>query len=193
MAGFGSGHDGGKEKLGVGLLRHGAHSYMRSGILPGCDKCLLGARGLCERFDKSRSDCTLGLEAQDLMMKQICSLPWIRGEHSTLVEEFCKDRVCLFLIDKWVMCVSPFKTDEKGDLDIRSILKMRWVVSNAMARLAHELGLSPAGRRELGLPLMDSDEIETVKLTAAEERFRTVPSQDSAAGDGNGHDPKKED
>jgi len=178
--------------LGIAHLRHGGFSYLRGGPMPGCDKCLLGTRGLCEKYDKTRSDCVVGLEAMDSMMAQITRLEWIRPEHSALVEEFCRDRVFLFLIDRWVMCVSPFKTDDKGDLDIRSVLKMRWVVSNSMSRLADQLGLSPRSRREMGLSLLDIDEIEAVKLTAAEERFRTAPPQDAAAGDGNGHDSKNE-
>jgi len=172
MAGFGSG-TAGKEKLGIANLRHGGFSYLRGGPMPGCDKCLLGSRGLCEKYDKTRSDCSIGLQAMDEEVSRITKLPWIRPEHGALVEEFARARIFLFLVDRWTMCVSPFKTDEKGDLDIRSILKMRWVVTNSMSRIAEQLGLTPQSRKSLGLPL--TDESEPIDLTELEKKYQSKP------------------
>ncbi len=175
MGGFGSGHIGGKENLGIAHLRHGGYSYLRGGPMPGCDRCLIGQKGQCEKYDKTRSDCVIGLQALDEEVSRITNLPWIRPEHGALVEEFARARIFLFLVDRWLMAVGPFRLGGDGDLDVRSVLKTRTTISNSMARFAEQLGLTPLSRKTLGLPLME--EAEPVDVAALEEKYRVKKDQ----------------
>ena len=120
------------------------------------------------------------------MISKIVKLPWIRAEDMALIELYVRNWVFLFIVDKWLSIVGPFRLDDKEGLSVKGVLKQRWVAENAMARLANQLGLSPEARKNLGLPL--TDEPESIDLTAIEKRFRSVPLEEAQAP-GNGRKP----
>lgn len=191
MAGFGSGHLGGKKSTSVARFSHGGYSYLRTANVPPCRVCVIGQKGGCPKYRPEAESCEIALEAQDEMISKIVKLPWIKPEDMPLIELYVRDWTFIFILDKWLSIVGPFRTDEKEGLSTKGVLKMRWVAENSLARLANQLGLSPEARKTLGLSL--AEEPDLVRLSSIEERFRTKPAGNAAGGNGKeGHDSERE-
>ena len=174
MAGFGSGVPGGKKLAGLVRLTHGGYSYLRTANVPPCSKCLIGDRGGCQKYDPKAESCAVALEAQDDMVKKIVALPWITPQDMPLIELYVRDWTFIFIIDKWLSIVGPFRDDAKEGLSTKGILKQRWVAENSLARLANLLGLSPESRKNLGLSM--TNDVDSIDLAEIEKRFETKPS-----------------
>ncbi|HAR41442.1 MAG TPA: hypothetical protein DCS07_02225 [Bdellovibrionales bacterium] len=186
MAGFGSGHPGGKQSAGVGLFKHGAYHFLRTGNTNGCKKCAIGKVGQCNKYDENSERCDLALEAQDLLIEKIRALPWITPTDMPTVELYIRNYLFCFIVDKWLSLAGSMHIDNDEGVVGAGILKQRWVAENAMLRAATALGLTPESRKNLGLPL--SEESELVKISSeAEERFRSKPVE-SVTELGNGKD-----
>lgn len=141
------------EQRRLAPITHGGYRYLRLGIAPGCHVCIFGFAGECERYKKGAKECALIDEMTGSLIEEIMTLDHIKDEDVILVEELARSKTFLWIVDKWLSRVGPFKVEalKKRILEGQPILKMRWVAANSMVRIADQLGLSPTARARLGL------------------------------------------
>lgn len=141
------------EQRRLARVTHGGYRYLRTGIAPGCNVCIFGFAGECERYEKGAKRCALIEEMTEDLIREIMALDHIKDEDVILVEELARNKTFLWIVDKWLSRVGPFKVEalKKRILEGQPILKQRWVAANTMTRLADQLGLSPTSRARLGL------------------------------------------
>lgn len=139
------------EQRELAPVTYGGYRYLRIGIAPPC--CICAFAKECEGYSEGAKRCALIEEMVEDLIREIMALPHVRDEDILLVEELARSKTFLWVIDRWLARVGPFKEEplKERRLEPQGILKQRWVAANSMARLADQLGLSPSARARLGL------------------------------------------
>ena len=141
------------EQRQLARVTHGGYRYLRVGIAPGCNVCIFGSAGECEGYEPEAKECALIEEMTGSLIEEIMALDHVKDEDVLVVEELARAKTFLWIVDKWLSRVGPFKAEalKKQILEGQPILKQRWVAANSMVRIADQLGLSPSARARLGL------------------------------------------
>lgn len=139
------------EQRRLAPITHGGYRYLRLGIAPGCQVCLFAKE--CEGYEEGAKRCAVIEEMSGSLIEQAMALDHVKSQDVILVEELARCKTFLWVVDRWLARVGPFREDllKERKLEPQGILKQRWVAANTMVRIADQLGLSPSARARLGL------------------------------------------
>ncbi len=166
-------------------LRHGVWRFYRTGTLPGCRKCVLGRAGGCERYQAdSAEQCPAILDHLDAFVKETMALPHIDETNAHAVAAAGRDLCFLLLCYKHLGLVGPLRM-VKGGLSIQPVMRFMGVVENRFWRELGDLGLTPAGRKALGLPVLPMAVTNPIHAYLSAEDAEGGP--DAPQGDGATH------
>jgi hypothetical protein len=129
-------------------LKHGVFLYLERGIIVPCGRCPEDVRAICPKFDAESRVCGVGETYAMHMLAWLRSLPWIQESDLPTVIEYLHSEILLWLIDRQLRASGEF--EEK-------MLKLRNATISTKLQIAAALGLTPASRKALGMPLEPSE------------------------------------
>ncbi len=129
---------------------HGAHRWLRRGLAPPCDTCLVHQTHGCAAFAEGAT-CRLAEDAQASLTEQVLALPHVDAcgpAVRVLAVEWARLVVALQILDGWLSCVGPMTWDGKR-LDVQPAMTARLRLSTRVEALARELGITPAAQHRM--------------------------------------------
>jgi len=135
-------------KKGPGaLVKHGVYQWMNNALAPSCDKCLLA--DICDRHTPGAL-CAHAQDEYDAIYNEVMSYPHINVRHIITVREYAKLAVAIEIADRYLAVTGLFHSGEHG-IEAAPLVAQRDKWSNALGRLASDLGLTPASEARLKL------------------------------------------
>jgi len=129
---------------------HGTHRWLRRGLAPPCDSCLVHQTYGCEAHAEGAT-CRLAEESAEALTEQVLALPHVDAcgpAVKVLALEWARVVVGLQILDGWLSCVGQMTWDGKT-LGVQPAMMARLKLSSRMEALARELGLTPAAQHRL--------------------------------------------
>ena len=152
----------------VSSTRHGVYRMMSTGMVPGCDRCLVAQ--LCEEFSEG-GVCVQAARATDEIMTRVMAAEHITELSRDQVRVYAKMMVLLEIIEKHLVVDGMFRGDDQGhNLTPAPLLDVWQRVSANALGYAKELGLTPATQSRLKLHRADGPMQQMLTLFAELEQ-----------------------
>ena len=129
------------------LVKHGVYQWMNNALAPSCDKCLLA--DICDRHTPGAL-CAHAQDEYDAIYNEVMAYPHINVRHIITVREYAKLAVAIEIADRYLAVTGLFRNGEHG-IEAAPLVAQRDKWSNALGRLASDLGLTPASEARLKL------------------------------------------
>lgn len=127
---------------------HGAFEWLKtSNPVPTCNQCILASE--CPYKLKGQK-CQVVLDMYDEIFSEVMNLGRFNYTDQLLIDRFVKNHILLFIIEKWVASVGPFRIED-GDLKVQAIMDYKNDVERVVLRYADSLGIGPQARARLQL------------------------------------------